>query len=68
MHVTIEGAEPRVFEAGGEWPQRVRSLRVELHPYFGFTADRCTALLERPGYRVWPVPEEPEKWIYAVRP
>jgi FkbM family methyltransferase len=67
MHVTIEGTEPRVFEAGGEWPQRVRSLRVELHPYFAYTGDRCMAQLEALGYRAWPAPEEPEKWVYAVR-
>ena len=67
MHVTIEGAESRVFAAGGDWPARVRSLRVELHPYFDYRAEQCVPQLEALGYRAWPAPEEPGKWIYAVR-
>jgi FkbM family methyltransferase len=67
MFVNVEGTEPRLFDAGGEWPERVRSLRVELHPYFDYTEARCVPQLEALGYRAWPAPEEPEKWIYAVR-
>ncbi len=67
MHVTIEGSERRVFEAGGDWPERVASLRVELHPYFGYLAGECIEQLERLGYRAYPAPNPPDKWIFAVR-
>jgi FkbM family methyltransferase len=67
MHVSIEGTEPRVFAAGGDWPERVRSLRVELHPYYGFRAEDCLALLQALGYVAWPDAERPDKWVYALR-
>ena len=67
MHVSIEGTEPRVFAAGGDWPRRVRSLRVELHPYYGYHAEDCLAQLQALGYVAWPDPERPQKWIYALR-
>ncbi|MFN8113676.1 MAG: hypothetical protein U0R51_10825 [Solirubrobacterales bacterium] len=67
MHVSIEGAEPRVFAAGGAWPGRVESLRVELHPYFGYTAAECIPQLEELGYRAWEAPDPPSKWVFAVR-
>ena len=66
MHVTIEGTEPRAF-ASGDWAERVRSLRVEAHPYYGYPAADCVAQLQNLGFRAWPAPEMPEKWIYAVR-
>ena len=62
MHVCIEGAEPRVLGAGGAWPSRVRSLRVELYPHFG--GEECVAALERLGYRAWFEPE-PNSCGYA---
>ena len=67
MHVTIEGTESRVFEADGEWPARVRSLRVELHPYYGYTAKECIGQLEALGYRARVAASPPDKWVYAVR-
>lgn len=67
MHVSIEGSEPRVFAAGGRWPERVRSLRVEVHPYFGWGQSDCIAQLEGLGYRAWPAPDPPDKWVFAVR-
>jgi FkbM family methyltransferase len=67
MHVTIEGSEPRVFAAGGAWPQRVRSLRVESHPYFDYDATRAIASLQALGYRAWVAPDPPDKWVFAVR-
>lgn len=67
MHVTIEGTEPRVFAAGGDWPRRVGSLRVEVHPYFDYRVADCVAQLEALGYRAWPAPDPPDKWVYAVR-
>lgn len=67
MHVTIEGTERRVFEAGGAWPTRVRSLRVEVHPYFDYLTGECIAQLERLGYRAYPVQSPPDKWVFAVR-
>ncbi len=68
MHISIEGSEPRVFAAGGSWPERVRSIRVEVHPYFGYDMEDCVAQLEGLGYRAWPAPDPPDKWAFAVRP
>jgi FkbM family methyltransferase len=67
MHVSIEGSEPRVLGAGRGWADRVRSLRVELHPYFGFGADECIAQLEALGYTASVAPSPPGKWVFAVR-
>jgi FkbM family methyltransferase len=67
MHVSIEGTEPRVLGAGGAWPDRVRSLTVEVHPYFGYLAADCVGQLEALGYRAWPRPDRADKWVYAVR-
>jgi FkbM family methyltransferase len=67
MHVTIEGSEPQVLGAGSGWADRVRSLRVELHPYFGFGADECIAQLAALGYEAWVAPTPPDKWVFAVR-
>ncbi len=68
MHVSIEGTEPRVFAAGAAaWAPRVRSLRVEAHPYLGYTAADCVAQFEALGFRSWPEPLFPDKWVFAVR-
>ena len=69
LHVTIEGSEPRAFAMGGDWQSRVRSLRVELHPYFGYGAGECIAQLEALGYRAWlaPAPAPAGKWVFAVK-
>ncbi len=67
MHVTIEGSESRVFAAGGAWPERVRSLRAEAHPYFGYPVEKCVAQLQSLGYRAEPVPRPPDKWVFATR-
>lgn len=67
MHVTIEGSERRVFAAGGDWPERVRSLRVEVHPYFDYLTEECIGQLERLGYRAYPAPNPPDKWVFAIR-
>ena len=68
MHVSIEGTEPRAFAHGGEWPARVRSLRVEAHPELGYPSQSCIADLERLGYEAWADAALPEKWVLAVRP
>lgn len=67
MHISIEGTEPRVLDAGGEWARRTRSIRMELHPYSGFTGERAIAQLDALGFEARPVPELPEKWVYALR-
>ncbi|MCB0865669.1 MAG: FkbM family methyltransferase [Solirubrobacterales bacterium] len=66
MHISIEGSEPGVFDAGGRWPQRVHSLRVEVHPYFGWDQDDCIRQLTDLGYRAWAAPDPPDKWVFAV--
>ncbi len=68
MHVTIEGTERRVFAAGGDWVNRIRSIRVEAHPAFHYPAAECIAQLEALGYDAWPDPSFPHKWVFAERP
>jgi hypothetical protein len=67
MHVSIEGSEPEALKVARGWPERVRSLRVELHPYFGFGEDECISHLQDLGYTAWLAPHPPDKWIFAVR-
>lgn len=67
MHVTIEGTEPLVFAAGGEWPRRVRALRVEAHPYFGYPVEECVRQLRELGYEAEAAPDPPDKWVLAWR-
>jgi FkbM family methyltransferase len=67
MHISIEGTEPRVFRAGGAWPRRVMSLRVEAHPEFGYPAEDCVADLRALGYEAWPDAVLPDKWVYGIR-
>lgn len=67
MHVSIEGSESRVFDAGGRWPERVHSLRVEAHPYYGWDKDDCIKQLTDLGYRAWAAPDPPDKWVLAIK-
>lgn len=67
MHVTIEGTEPLVFAAGGDWPDRVRALRVEAHPYFDYTVADCVRQLQELGYEAEPVVHPRDKWVFAWR-
>ncbi len=67
LHITIEGSERRILEAGGSWTRRVRSLRIEAHPNLGYPAAEVIADLERLGFRAWPDLRLPEKWVHAVR-
>jgi len=66
-HISIEGTEPRVLAAGAGWAPRVRSLRIEAHPAFSYPASECVSQLEALGYRAWPDPRFPDKWVLAVR-
>ena len=66
LHVSVEGAEPRVFSRGS-WNERVRSMRIELHPYAGFNLGECESLLAPRGYLVTPDPHLPGKWAHALR-
>lgn len=63
----LEGAEDAVLEAGGEWAARTRSVRCELHPQTGFSAERCTELLSALGFRAWAEPEAWGGWGFGVR-
>jgi hypothetical protein len=67
MHVSIEGSEPEALKTAREWPKRVRSLRIELHPYFGIDREEFVSRLEELGYRAWVAPHPPDKWVFAVR-
>ena len=66
MHITAEGAEPRAF-APDNWPERVRSMRVELHPYAGYGFRECSEQLSSKGYEVSRDPHVPQKWAFAIR-
>ncbi len=49
--IDIEGTEKLVFSAGGEiWPEKIRSLKVELHGKYGL--EEAAADLGKLGYRV----------------
>lgn len=65
MHISIEGSEPRVLAAGGRWVARVRSLRVEVHPYFGYGPQQCIAQLEGLGFRAHAAEHPPETWVFG---
>lgn len=67
MHITIEGSEPRVLAAGGEWAGRVRSLRIETHGYFGFTTAECIPQLEALGFRAHEAERPPDTWVFGFR-
>ncbi|CAN5434215.1 hypothetical protein BH10ACT11_BH10ACT11_09210 [soil metagenome] len=67
LHVSIEGAEPFLFEGDSAWARQVRSLKMELHPYYDFTAADCLPELTRLGFRAWVDPEIPDKWVFAVK-
>lgn len=49
VKMDIEGAEARVLRANTEWAERVRSIKVEVHP--PYTVEECHADLERLGFR-----------------
>jgi len=67
MHITIEGSEPRVLAAGGSWAERVRSLRIETHDYFGFTAAECIPQLEALGFHAYEAERPPNTWVFGFR-
>ena len=67
MHVSIEGSEPEALRTAHEWPERVRSLRIELHPYFGIDAEEFISRLQELGYTARLAPHPPDKWVFAVR-
>ncbi len=67
MHVTIEGSERRVFESGGRWIERVKCLRVEAHPEFGYPAEECIEQLEALGYEARRDGLHPDKWVHATK-
>ena len=67
MLMTIEGAEPRVLGAGGDWVQRVRSIRVELHEPMGYLADDCLSQLRALGFESRAIPELQGGWALGVR-
>lgn len=67
MLMTIEGAEPRVLGAGGDWVRRVRSIRVELHEPIGYLAEDCLAQLRGLGFEARAIPELQGGWALGVR-
>lgn len=65
LHISIEGSEPRALAAGGRWVERTRSLRIELHPYFGYGSKECIAQLEALGFRAVEADRPPETWVFG---
>ena len=78
--ITIEGTEERILRAGGDWAQRVRSVRAEFQPQLGHTPRMMSDWLEGLGFRTYAAPPgsledsptqatPPERrWVYGVRP
>jgi FkbM family methyltransferase len=66
MHLSIEGSEPRVLAGDIGWMNRVRSIRLSIHPN-GFTSDACLAALRRLGFEAWLDPSSGEHGL-GVRP
>lgn len=67
MIVNIEGTQPRVFAAGGLWTKRVRAMKIETHPEFGYPVDDCIEQLQALGYEAHPDPVAPGRWVTATR-
>jgi FkbM family methyltransferase len=67
MQLSIEGAEATVLAGDTGWIDRVRSIRVEIHPHVGFTADACLAALRRLGFDAWIEPESAGRHALGVR-
>ena len=77
--ITIEGTEERILSAGGEWAQRVRSVRAEFQPQLGHTPRMMADWLEGLGFEARAAPPgslddspseatPPERrWVYGVR-
>lgn len=68
MLMTIEGTEPRVLGAGGDWVRRVRSIRVELHEPMDYRAEDCLAQLRALGFEARAIPDLQGGWALGVRP
>ena len=51
--------------AGGRRVGRVRSLRVEVHPYFGYDTQRCIEQLEGLGFRAVAAQHPPDTWVFG---
>lgn len=67
MLMTIEGAERRVLAAGGDWVERVQSIRVELHAPLGYGAEECLAQLRGLGFEAYADPLHFGGWAFGVR-
>jgi FkbM family methyltransferase len=67
MQLSLEGAESRALAGDTRWINRVRSIRVELHPELGFDADTCLAALRRFGFDAWIEQESAGRHALGVR-
>jgi FkbM family methyltransferase len=67
MQLSLEGAEAKVLAGDTGWIDRVRAIRVEIHPQAGFTADACFAALERLGFDAWIEPGSDGRHALGVR-
>lgn len=57
MAVTIEGTEPRMLATADSWIGRVACIKVEFHPYYGFTEQDCIEALRGFGFRTQVEPQ-----------
>jgi FkbM family methyltransferase len=55
VKMDIEGAEQRVLATNTDWADRVRSIKVEVHP--PYTVAECTRDLERLAFRTYVDPQ-----------
>jgi FkbM family methyltransferase len=56
MHLSVQGAEARVLAGDVDWIDRVRSIKVSLHPDVGLTREVGRALLRQFGFQAWTEP------------
>lgn len=68
MNLSLEGAELRAFSGEPRWPQRVRSVRVEVQPERGFGNDAALAAVSGLGYAASLHRLELGHYVFGVRP
>jgi FkbM family methyltransferase len=67
MLMDIEGSEARVLARETEWAQRVRAIKVELHPETGYGPTDCARDLARLGFGTRPAPLWWGGFVYGLR-
>ena len=67
MHLSVQGAEARVLAGDVDWIDRVRSIKVSLHPDVGLTREVGRARLRQFGFQAWTEPDLRGGHVLGVR-